>query len=72
MYPKIKNKAIQALNNLRVQVIFIMRFIVNEMYSTAINVVTRLFNDPNARLILVIAIVLVVAFTIGIGSDHGG
>ncbi len=72
MYPEIKAKVIRLLNYLKVQIIFITRFIVNKMYPTAINAVTRLFNDPNRRVALLIVILLVVVFVIGIGNDYGG
>ncbi len=72
MYPKIKNKAIQVLNYLRTQIIFIMRFILNELYPTIRNELTRLLNNPRRRAILLIVGVLVVMFAIGIGNDYGG
>ncbi len=71
MYPRIKNKAIQALNDLRVQVIFIIRFILNEMYPTIKNEVVRLFSDPNKRAVFLLVILLIIFLALGIGNDHG-
>ncbi len=68
----IKHKKTQLSKIIRTQIILIVDFILNKMYPLVRNQTSRLFNDPNARLILTIAIVLVVAFAIGIGSDHGG
>ncbi len=72
MYPEIKNKATQALENLRIQIILILDFILNEMYPTIRNELTRLLNNPRRRVILLIVVALVVVFVIGIGNDYGG
>ncbi len=71
MYPEIKNKVAQSLNDLRVQVVFIIRFILNEMYPTIRNEVVRLFSDPNKRAVFLLVIALIVLLAFGIGDDHG-
>ncbi len=71
MYPEIKNKAIQALSDLRTQVILIMRFVLNEMYPLLRNKVSQLLNNPNAKLVLIFLLVLIL-LTIGSGNDVGG
>ncbi len=71
MYSGIKNKTLQALNNLSTQVIFIIHFILNEMYPLIKNKVSQLLNNPNARLVLIFLLVLIV-LTIGSGSDVSG
>ncbi len=72
MYPEIKNKAVQSLKNLRIQIILILDFILNEMYPTIRNEVVRLFSDPNKRTVFLLVILLIVFLTFGIGNDHGG
>ncbi len=67
----IKNNATQLLNYIKIQITFIVRFIANEVYPTIKNTVTRLFNDPNARTVLCLAILLIVILAFGIGDDHG-
>ncbi len=71
MYPRIKNKATQSLKNLRIQIILIVDFILNEMYPTVRNEVVRLFSDPNKRAVLLLVIALIVLLAFGIGNDHG-
>ncbi len=72
MYPEIKNKVAQALNDLRTQMIVIMRFILNEMYPTIRNEIPRLLNNPRRLAILFLLVTLVTVFVIGIGNDYGG
>ncbi len=72
MSSRIKNKAAQSLKNLRLQIIFIVDFILNEMYPTIRNEVVRLFNDPNKRVVFLLIVALIVILAFGIGDDHGG
>ncbi len=71
MYPEIKNKMMQALNYLRVQIIFILRFILNEMWPIIKNQVSKLLNDPNARVVFLVVLAWL-ALIIGSGNDLGG
>ncbi len=72
MYPEIKNKATQALKNLRLQIILIVDFILNEMYPTLRNEVIVFFSDPNKRTVFLLVILVLVLLGFGIGFDHGG
>ncbi len=72
MSSRIRNKAAQPLKNLRLQIILIVDFILNEMYPTIRNEAVMLFSDPNKRAVLLLIIALIVILTFGIGDDHGG
>ncbi len=72
MSSRIKNKAAQSLKNLKLQIIFIVDFILNEMYPTIRNEVVMLFSDPNKRTVLLLVIALIIILAFGIGDDHSG
>ncbi len=73
MNPNIKNKIIQLSKTLRVKILFIMSFIVNEMYPIIKNKTTELFNNPRTRTILIFAIILIIMALAGSsGNDLGG
>ncbi len=48
-----------------------MRFILNEMYPIIKNQAPKLLNDPNARIVFLLALGLL-ALVIGSGNDAGG
>ncbi len=73
MYPKIKNKTLQALNDLSTQVILIMRFILNEMYPLIKNKAFQFLGDPDTTLLFITIILLIlISLIIGSGSDLSG
>ncbi len=72
MYPRIKNKATQAFKSLRLQIILIVDFILNEMYPTIRSKVIIFFSDPTKRTVFLLVILLIVILAFGIGDDHSG
>ncbi len=68
----LRNKAVQLFNGLKGQVIFVVGFIVNELYLTIRNGAIRLLGNPNARVVFIVALVLILALILGTGHDHGG
>ncbi len=67
----IKHKKAQLSKILRTQIILIMDYILNEIYPLARNKVSLLLNDPNARLVFLLALAAL-ALIVGSGNDNGG
>ncbi len=67
----IKYKKVQLSKALRTQIILIMDFILNEIYPLVRNKTFRLLNDPNARLVFLLALAAL-ALVVGSGNDNGG
>ncbi len=67
----IKHRKTQLSKMLRTQIILIMDYILNEIYPVVKNKTFRLLNDPNARLVFLLALAAL-ALVVGSGNDNGG
>ncbi len=68
----LKHKKAQLSKILRTQIILIIDFIVNEIYPLVKNKISKLLNDPNVQVVFIAILLVLIALTLGSGSDAGG